>query len=156
MLPNCQNSSLFRKSWSPRIILVTDLWTPSRLVWFCACADSCVVFITVSCISLTDNSTCLYRGAIKVVQWTGKSGSGISNICEKFVPIHMSRDTAHVQWYERSVNGMGDVITHNSRTDRRRIFELRGQVDHVTPMYNHWPKSKGQRSRSQGHVTCQQ
>jgi len=49
----------------------------------------------------------------------------------------MSRDTAHVQWYERSVNGMGDVITHNSRTDRRRIFELRGQVDHVTPMYNH-------------------
>jgi len=27
---------------------------------------------------------------------------------------------------------MGDVRTHNSRTDIRKIFKLRGGVDHVT------------------------
>jgi len=27
---------------------------------------------------------------------------------------------------------MGDVRTHNSRTDSRRIFKLGGGVDHVT------------------------
>ena len=47
------------------------------------------------------------------------------------------------QWYRT------DVRTHNLRTDSHRIFKLDGGVDH-------WPKSKGQRSRSQGHVTYQQ
>jgi len=47
---------------------------------------------------------------------------------------------------------MEDVRTHNSKADSRRIFKLGGGVDHVTPMYDHSPKSKGQRSRSQGHV----
>ena len=52
---------------------------------------------------------------------------------------------------------MGDVRTRNSRRDSRRIFKLRGGVDHIWPaMYDQWPKSKGQRSRSQGHVTYQQ
>jgi len=33
----------------------------------------------------------------------------------------------HCQWYP-----MGDVRTHNSRTDSLRIFKLCGGVDHVT------------------------
>jgi len=43
-LPKFENLS--RKSWSPRTIVVTDLLSHSRLMWFCACADSHVVFNT--------------------------------------------------------------------------------------------------------------
>jgi len=48
--------------------------------------------------------------------------------------MHRSRDTAHAQrlrmhcqWYP-----VGDVRTHNSRTDSCRIFKLGGGVDYVT------------------------
>jgi len=51
------------------------------------------------------------------------------------------------QWYP-----MGDVRTHNSRTDSRRIFKLRGGVDRVTRHV--WPLTKVK--RSQGHVRYQQ
>jgi len=52
----------------------------------------------------------------------------------KFVPTHRSRDTAHAQWLQKHWQWypMGDVRTHNSRTDSRRIFKLGGGVDHVT------------------------
>jgi len=32
------------KSSLPRMMVVKDLWQRSRLAWFCACAESCVVF----------------------------------------------------------------------------------------------------------------
>ena len=55
---------------------------------------------------------------------------------EKFAPTHRSRDTAHAySGCIRIVNvayPMGDIRTHNSRTDSRRIFKLGGGVDHVT------------------------
>jgi len=52
---------------------------------------------------------------------------------KKSAPTHKLRETAHVQWLQthRQWYPMGDV-THNSRTDSRRIFKLGGEVDHVT------------------------
>jgi len=43
-------------SWLPRKIMVKDLWQRSGLAWFCACAESCVVFNTGSYTVLPDNS----------------------------------------------------------------------------------------------------
>jgi len=51
---------------------------------------------------------------------------------------------------------MADITTHESRMDRRRIFKLGGETYHITTMYDRCSTSKGQRSRSQGHVTYQQ
>jgi len=42
--------------WSPRTIMVKDLRQRSRLAWFCACAESCVVFNTGPYTVLPDNS----------------------------------------------------------------------------------------------------
>ena len=49
-------------------------------------------------------------------------------------PTHRSRDTAHAQWLQTRCQwySMGDVRTHNSRTDSHRIFKLGGGTDHVT------------------------
>jgi len=44
------------KSWSPRKIMVKDLRQRSRLAWFCARAESCVVFNTGPYTVLPDNS----------------------------------------------------------------------------------------------------
>jgi len=48
-------------------------------------------------------------------------------------PTHRSHDTEHAQllpthcqWYP-----MGDVRTHNSRTNSGRIFKLGGWIDHM-------------------------
>ena len=54
MLSGCQN--LNRLSWSPRKIMVKDLRQRSGLAWFCACAESCVVFNTGLYTDLPDNS----------------------------------------------------------------------------------------------------
>ena len=54
MLSDCQN--LNRLSWSPRKIMVKDLWQRSGLAWFCACAESCLVFNTGPYTDLPDNS----------------------------------------------------------------------------------------------------
>jgi len=43
-------------SWSPRKIMVKDLRQRSGLAWFCACAESCVVFNTGPYTVLPDNS----------------------------------------------------------------------------------------------------
>ena len=43
-------------SWSPRKIMVKDLRQRSGLAWFCACAESCVVFNTGPYTDLSDNS----------------------------------------------------------------------------------------------------
>jgi len=121
------------KSWSLRTTVVKDLRQRSMLTWFCACADSCVIFSTGPYIVLADNSICLNRSAIKVVQWIGKSGSWISNKkCGKNLL------QTHCQWYP-----MGDVRTHSLRTDSRRIFKLGGGLDHVT--------RQGQKVKGQGH-----
>jgi len=67
------------KSWSPRTMVVKKLRHRSRLTCFCTCAES---YLTV----LADNSICLNCSAIKVVYRISKSGSGISNMWEKFAP----------------------------------------------------------------------
>ena len=54
MLSDCQN--LKRLSWSPGKIMVKDLRQRSGLAWFCACAESCVVFDTGPYTDLPDNS----------------------------------------------------------------------------------------------------
>jgi len=43
-------------SWSPRKIMVKGLRQRSGLAWFCACAESCVVFNTGPYTVLLDNS----------------------------------------------------------------------------------------------------
>jgi len=60
----------------------------------------------------------------------------------------LERDTAHAQWLQTHCQWyhMGDVRTHNSRMDSRRIFKLGGGVDHVT--FHVWPLIKVKRSRS--------
>jgi len=55
------------KSWSPRTLVVKDLRQRSGLAWFCACAESCVVFNTGSYTVLADNSFYLYRCTKKVI-----------------------------------------------------------------------------------------
>ena len=55
--------------------------------------------------------------------------------CGKNLPrTHRSRDTAHAQWLRTHCQWypMGDVRTHNSTTDCRRIFRLGGGIDHLT------------------------
>jgi len=62
-------------------------------------------------------------------------------------PTHRSRDTAHTQWLQTRCQWypMGDVTTHNSRTDSRRSFKLGGGVD---DMNRHvWPLTKVLRSK---------
>ena len=56
-----------RKSWSPRTMVVKELRQRWMLTWFCACAQSCVIFSTGPYTVLADNSICLNRSAIKVV-----------------------------------------------------------------------------------------
>ena len=46
---------------------------------------------------------------------------------------------------------MGNVITRNSRTDRRRVFILGGKVGHVTRHVRQLFKVKGQKGKGQGH-----
>ena len=86
-------------------------------------------------------------------------GLWVSNTWEKFAPDA----TGHVIWHMRSgcksiINGilweMSEVITHNLRMDRCRTFKLCAGVDHVTRHVQTLTKVK--RSRSQGHVMCQQ
>jgi len=92
-LPKLEGTN--RKSWSPRTIVVIYFCFRSRLTWFCACADSYVVFNTGTYTILGDNSIYHSRTAMQVVQWIGKSGSSISNTWEKkTAPTHRSRDTA--------------------------------------------------------------
>jgi len=66
---------------------------------------------------------------------------------EKFAPTHTSRDMVHQQWLQTHCQWypMGDVRTHNSRTDRPRIFKLSGRVDHMT--CHIWPLSKVKSSK---------
>jgi len=68
---------------------------------------------------------------------------------EKFAPYAYAKaygacavaaNATRFQWYP-----MGDVRTHNSRTDSRRIFKLGGGVDHVTRHV--WPLTKVKRSK---------
>ena len=49
-------------------------------------------------------------------------------------PTHVSRDSAHAQWPRTHSQWYpkGNVITHKSRTDRRRVFKLGGKVSHET------------------------
>ena len=119
----------------------------SGLAWFCARADSCVVFNTGPYTVLPDNSIYLYRSAKKVIQWRGKSGSGISNMWEKFAVTHRSGDTAHAKWLHTHCQWypMGDVRTYNSRTDSRRILKLGGGIEHMTRYA--WPLTKVKRSK---------
>jgi len=140
-----------RKSWSPRTIVVADLYLHSRLTWFCACAESYVVFNIRPYAIFRDNSIFLNRTAIHVAQWIGKLGSAISN---------MSRDTAcAVSANAFSMVSMGNIVTHNSRTDTPLAVGSSNLVEglNVWPsVYDHWRRSKGWRSRPQGHVTYQQ
>jgi len=54
---------------------------------------------------------------------------------------------------------MEDVIAHNSRRDRRLFnpsSNFLAVLITLPLMYESWSRSKGQKSRSQGHATYQQ
>jgi len=55
-----------------------------------------------------------------------------------------SRDTAHAQWLQTHCQPYptGDVRTHNSRTDSRRIYKLGECFDHVTTPLTDVKRSK--------------
>jgi len=146
------------KSWSPRKMMVKDLRQRSWLAWFCARADSCVVFNTGQYTVLPDNSIYLYRSAEKVIQWIGKSGSGFQ-ICGKNLPLRIGHVIRRMHsGCNRIVDGiiceMSELITQE-----RIAIGSSNLVEGLTTwpaMYDHWPRLKCQRSRSQGHVTYQQ
>jgi len=77
----------------------------------------------------------------------GKSGSGISNMWEKFAPYDRSRDMAMHSGCKCIVNRIlwDTCQNHNLRTDNRRFFKLGGRVDHVT--CHIWPLTKVKRSK---------
>jgi len=64
---------------------------------------------------------------------------------ENLPPTHRSRDTAHAQWLQTHCQWypMGDVRTHDSRTDSRRIFKLGVGLTMWSAMYDHWWRSQG-------------
>jgi len=69
--------------------------------------------------------------------------------------MHRSRDTAHAQWLKTHFQcyPMGDIMSYNSGTDKRRIVKLSGGVDHVTG-YGRLPtevKRSKVKVTSQGH-----
>ena len=65
--------------------------------------------------------------------------------------MHRSRDNAHAQWLQ--CYPMGDIMSHNSGTVKRRNVKLSGVVDHVT-CYG-WLPTEVKRSKvkvtSEGH-----
>jgi len=142
------------KSWSPRTMVVKYLQQRSMLTWFCACSESCVIFSSGPCTVFMDSSICLNRSAIKVVYWIGKSGSGFQICGENLLPTHRSRNTAHAQWLQTHCQWYptGDVRTHNSRTDSRRILKLGRWIDHVT--CHVWPLTKVKRSNVKVTRSC--
>jgi len=83
------------------------------------------------------NSNYLNRTAIQVTQWTGKSESRFQICGKHFPPRHRSCDAAHAQclqthpqWYS-----MGNIRTHNSRTDSHKISKLGGAVEYYYYVY---------------------
>jgi len=94
----------------------------------------------------------------------GKSGLRFQICGKNLPPTHRSRDTTHAQWLQTHCQWypMGDVRTHNSRTDSHNPINVMlssNLVEGLTTwpaMYDHWTRSKGQRSTSQGHETYQQ
>jgi len=73
---------------------------------------------------------------------------------KKFALMHRSRYMVHVQWLQThcQCHPIGDVRTHNSRTNSHRSSNLVHGLIMWPAMGDLWPRSKGQRSRSQGHV----
>ena len=59
------------KSWSLRTMVLKDLWQRSRLMGFCTCAESYVVFNAGPYTVLLDNSVCLNCRAIELVKNMG-------------------------------------------------------------------------------------
>jgi len=69
---------------------------------------------------------------------------------------YRARDTAHAQWLQTHCQRypMGDVGTHNSRMDSRKAVGSSNMMEGLTTwlaMYDNLRRSKGQRSRLQGH-----
>jgi len=84
------------------------------------------LFTYVQCLDWNNGSqlaVCRQRWPTTVANTCSHNGCGSVNI------------TQHCQWYP-----MGDVRTHNSRMDSRRVFKLGGGVDHATRHV--WPLTK--------------
>jgi len=108
--------NLNRKSWSPtENDRGTCLLSHSRLTWFCACADSCVVFNTYPHTILGDNLIYLDQIAVQVDHRIAKSGSAISNIFQKNLPpAHRIRNMVHAQCLQMhsQLYPVGNIRTH--------------------------------------------
>jgi len=89
----------------------------------------------------------------------GKSGSGISNLWEKFAPVPIGhvirpmrsgckRVVKDILWEISELIAQERIAVGSSNSvERLNTWPL---------MYDHWTRSEGQRSRSQVHVTYQQ
>jgi len=77
-------------------------------------------------------------------------------MCGKnLLPTHGSRDTSHAQWLQAHCQWypmeMSELITQEQIAVGS--INLVKRLITWPAMYDHWPRSKGQRSRSPGHVT---
>jgi len=68
-------------------------------------------------------------------------------------PKHRSRDTTHAHWLQTHFQWypMGDVRTHNSRTDSHRIFKLGGPWRGLPRDPPCMTTDQGQKVKGQGH-----
>jgi len=71
--------------------------------------------------------------------------------------MHRSRDTAHARRFAMHSYRIpiGDVMSHNSRREKRRIFKHSGVLDHVTGYRRSLNEVKRSKVKvtSQGHKT---
>jgi len=142
------------KSWSLRTMVVKifakverwrDFAYAQNAVWSLAQGHRYTV--------LADNSISFNHSAIKVVIVNRQIGVRDFKYVGKNAPTHRSRDTAHAQWLQ-ILWLMSELITQE-----RIAVESSNLVEGLTTwpaLYDYWPRSKGQRSKSQGHVTYQQ
>ena len=136
MLSNCQNlnwltgNPVAKKDGGKRF---TAAFNADVILRMCSELAVRVFFSTGLYTILANNSICLIVDDRSCIA-DGQIGVADFKYEEKFAPTHRSRDTAHSQWLQKHCQWypMGDVRTHNSRTDSRRIFKLCGGVDHVT------------------------
>jgi len=148
-----------RKSWLPRTMVVKDFWQRSRLMWFCACA---MRSFTQGHTVLADNSICLNRRAIQVVCIVNRHISIRDfKYVRKICPIHICHVTRRMRSGCKCI--VRDILWEMSEliTQEDTAIASSNLVEGMTTwsagaIRDHWPRSKGQKPRAQGHVTYQQ
>jgi len=139
-------------------MMVKNLRQRSGLAWFCARAESCVVFKKGHTLFCQITPFIFIAAPKKLYSERANRGQGFQ-ICGKNLPLRIGHVIRRMRsGCKRIVNGilweMSELITQE-RISVGSSHLVQG-VTTWHAMYDHWSNSKGQRSRSQGHVMYQQ